>query len=530
MTTVLLRGGRVRTPLAPHATAMLVEDGAVAWVGADGEAAGLAADRTVRLGGALVTPAFVDAHVHATATGLGLDGLDLAGSPTMADMLERLARYARGRRGEVILGAGWDETTWPERRAPTPFELDRAAGGAAVYLARIDAHSALVSAALLARCPEARSLPGFDPEGQLRLAAHHAARRTAFASVTAAGRRAAQRATRARAAELGIGCLHEMSGPDIAGGEEDLAALLALAAAEPGPGVVAYWGVLGDVWAGDRHDHRLAGVGGDLFIDGALGSHTAALHDPYADRPDHLGDLRFTAEQVAEHVIGCVRAGVQAGFHAIGDRAIDTVLDGYAWAARTLGVDALAASRPRIEHAEMPSATAIDRMARLGVVASVQPAFDATWAGPDRMYTHRLGEARAAAMNPFAAFARAGVPLALGSDSPVTPLDPWEGVRAAVHQRAGQGLTPGAAFDAATRGGWHAAGRFDQPGAGTLVPGAPASYAVWDTGDGIDDGAGDGVPDPATGLPDLAPDAPLPTCLRTVVRGQVVYDREGALT
>src|SRR2546421_10190992 len=81
MTTVLLRGGRVRTPLAPHATALLVEDGAVAWVGADNEATGLTADETVRLGGAPVTPAFVDAHAHTTATGPGLGRLDPGGSP-----------------------------------------------------------------------------------------------------------------------------------------------------------------------------------------------------------------------------------------------------------------------------------------------------------------------------------------------------------------------------------------------------------------------------------------------------------------
>jgi predicted amidohydrolase YtcJ len=123
----------------------------------------------------------------------------------------------------------------------------------------------------------------------------------------------------------------------------------------------------------------------------------------------------------------------------------------------------------------------IARMRGFGMVASVQPAFDAAWGGPDGMYAERLGEDRAAGCNPFADLSDAGVVLALGSDAPVTPLDPWGGVHAAVdHRTAGSGMRPFDAFDAATHGGW-AAARAEHP-EGPLAVGAPAHLALWSTG------------------------------------------------
>jgi predicted amidohydrolase YtcJ len=168
--------------------------------------------------------------------------------------------------------------------------------------------------------------------------------------------------------------------------------------------------------------------------------------------------------------------------------------------------------------------------AELGLVASVQPAFDATWGGEDGMYAQRLGADRARTLNPYAAMVRAGVPLALGSDSPVTPLDPWGTVRAAAfHRTPAHRISVRAAFTAHTRGGWRAAGRDD---AGVLVPGAPADYAVWRTGDLVvqvpDERVANWSTDPRSGtpgLPDLTPRTALPTALRTVVAGQTVFAR-----
>jgi predicted amidohydrolase YtcJ len=117
-----------------------------------------------------------------------------------------------------------------------------------------------------------------------------------------------------------------------------------------------------------------------------------------------------------------------------------------------------------------------------GMVASVQPAFDAAWGGEGGMYVERLGTTRAAATNPFADLSDAGVALAIGSDAPVTPLDPWGGVHAAVdHRTPGSGLRPFDAFDAATHGGWYAARA--EHAAGPLAVGAPADLALWATED-----------------------------------------------
>jgi predicted amidohydrolase YtcJ len=510
----------VRSPADPFATALLTDGDTIAWVGSDQAAAALPADEVVDLDDAWVAPAFVDAHVHATSTGLALTGLDLTGVPSLAAALSRVEQAARSARGGAVLGTGWDDTTWPERRPPTATELDRASYGGVVYLARTDVHSAVASSALLAAVPEARAEAGFLPDGLVRQSAHHVVRRAAYAAITPTQRRAAQQATLQRAAELGIGCVHECGGPDIAG-EQDFLDLLALA----GPvRVIGYWGELDGVER--ARDLGAIGAGGDLFADGALGSHTAGLHQPYADEAA-AGCVYLTADQVAGHVAACTRAGLQAGFHAIGDAALDAVLSGVRAAAGEVGLARLRALRHRVEHAELLLPAQVSAMAELGLVASVQPAFDARWGGPDGMYAERLGADRASGMNPFAALAAAGVALALGSDAPVTPLDPWGTVRAAVrHRTPGSGLSARAAFTAHTRGGWRATG---DDVTGELVPGAPATFAVWAVPGELlvqapDDRVSGWSTDPragVAGLPDL--DGPDPVCLRTIVAGMPAF-------
>lgn len=512
MTTTLYRHGRILTPDHPAATAMLVADETLVWVGEDdgGDHQTGAAERVVDLENALVTPAFVDAHVHATSTGIALRGLDLSQTRSLADALAQVEAFGRRARGGVILGHGWDETTWPEHRAPTRQELDRASYGGVVYLSRIDVHSAVVSSALLAAAPQARAAVGFHDSGHVTTEAHHVVRRVARDSVSPGQRQAAQRATRRRAAELGIGALHELGGPDISS-EDDLLDLLDLARGEPGPDVVGYWGELGG--AEKARELGALGAAGDLFADGAIGSHTACLRSVYAD-DDQTGHAYLTAAQVRDHVVACTEAGLQAGFHAIGDGALESVVAGFREAGRRLGAEALRAVRHRLEHVEMVDADMIATLADLGIVASVQPAFDRLWGGAQGMYAERLGADRAGQLNPFAAMAAAGVALALGSDSPVTPLDPWGTVRAAArHRTPGHGLDVDAAFAAHTRGGW-AAARVDD--GGVLRAAAPATFAVWD-----------GVPGATAALPALEADEALPEARLTVVRGAVVFDARG---
>ncbi|MFC5724311.1 amidohydrolase [Streptomyces gamaensis] len=531
--TVLLRGGTVHSPADPFATAMVVERGAVAWVGSEGAADSFAdgVDEVVHLDGALVTPAFTDAHVHTTATGLTLTGLDLTGARTLTEALERVRSHAADRPADaVLLGHGWDNSVWPEERPPSRHELDEAASGRPLYLSRVDVHSAAVSTALLDLVPSVRDLRGFTPEGPLTDAAHHAVRTAAHASLTPAQRAEAQRAALDRAVALGIGSVHECAGPDISG-PDDFTGLLALAAQRPGPRVTGYWAeaVTSAEEAVRVRELGAFGAAGDLFADGALGSRTACLHEPYADAPGHHGTAHLDAAAVAAHVTACTEAGVQAGFHAIGDAALTAVLDGVRTAADKLGTARIRAARHRIEHAEMLTPEHIAAFAEFALTASVQPAFDAAWGGDDAMYARRLGAERARTLNPFAALLRAGVPLALGSDSPVTPLDPWGTVRAAAfHRTPEHRISVRAAFTAHTRGGWRAIGRDD---AGVLVPGAPADYAVWRAGELVvqvpDTRVANWSTDPRSGtpgLPDLTPGLELPVCERTVVGGRTVHE------
>lgn len=528
MSSVLLTGGHVYSPEDPFATALLVVDDRIAWIGDDSGAMLHAADagERVDLRGAWVAPAFVDAHVHLTATGLALTGLDLAGASSAADVLQRLRAHAAEVDG-VVLGHGWDETDWPEGRAPTTAEIDAAVGDRAVYLTRVDVHSALASTALRRQVPEAASLPGWSAQGPVSRGAHHALREAALGSLTEPQRDRAQRAALRAAAERGIVSVHENAGPTISS-TEDLRHALALGQDPVMPEVIGYWGEL--------HGQDLArdvgarGAAGDLFVDGSIGSHTACLSSPYVDAdPATTGTAYLSSEEVAQHVAASTRAGQQAGFHVIGDGAVGIVTEGLRLAVAEVGAEAVRASRHRLEHLEMPGPDDLALLADLGVVASVQPAFDAAWGGPSGMYAQRLGAPRAASLNPFSDMLARGVVLALGSDAPVTPLDPWGSVRAAAwHTHEPFRISMRAAFAAHTRGGRRAA-RDEAREPGALVLGAPATYAIWEPWPLVVQ-APDGrvaawSTDPRSGTPPL-PDleSGTPRCWRTVRDGRILHD------
>ncbi|MFI6761301.1 amidohydrolase [Micromonospora sp. NPDC050417] len=515
--STLYRGGHLYCPGDPLATALLVRDDRIVWIGSDADAP--VADQVVDLAGALVTPAFVDAHVHATDTGLALSGLDLSSTRSAAEVGAAVAAFAAGLPADaVVLGHGWDESNWVDQRPPDAVELDRAAGGRRVYLSQASIHSALCSSALLAAAPEVVSAAGYDGSGWLRRDAHHLVRALAFASVTREQRVAAQRVALARAASLGIAAVHECGGPEISD-EVDFTGVLALSG-DGGPEVYGYWGELSG--AARARELGAVGAGGDLFADGALGSRTAHLSSAYLDGAEGgCGHGYVSVEQVRDHLLDCARQGMQGGFHAIGDAAIGTVLAGFGEAARSLGVDRLRAGRHRVEHAEIMSKRLIAGFVEYGIVASMQPAFDRLWGGTERMYAQRLGVARSLDSNPMGAMHGVGVTLAFGSDSPVTPLDPWGSVRAAMaHFNPAQRMSARAAFAAHTRGGWRAVFRDDE---GVLAPGAPATFAVWSAPAGVERGLPVLV---ASDVELRGPDdpTPLPVCRRTVLRGQVIYE------
>jgi predicted amidohydrolase YtcJ len=513
MTRVLLRNGAVLTDRADErATAVAWEDDRVTFVGGEDEAeAWTGADEVVDLRGALVTAGFTDAHVHTVRTGLVRSGLDLAGLPSLAASLDALAEHARTTAdAAVIMGQGWDETHWPERRHPTAEELERAAPGRLTYLTRVDGHSSVISPALGALVPGLGELPGFTADGRVERTAHHAVRDVLADLIGPEARlEAAREACRDLAAHGFVG-FHENAAPHI--GPEYELDLVRRAADEAGLRATLYWG---ELMAVDKaRALGVAGLAGDLVADGAFGSRTAALAAPYADSEGSCGHAYVTADQVRDHVVACTQAGLQAGFHAIGDAALANIHEGLLAAEHDLGTGALVAARHRIEHVELPSPGLLETMGRLGVVASVQPAFDAYWGGPDGMYAARLA-GRWRATNPFRAMAAAGVALAFGSDSPVTPLGPWAAVRAAVHHHTpDHGLDPWAAYLAHTRGSAGAAPR------DASRPSAPADLVVWDVPAGTD----------RHRLPDLTPGVPLPEAVRTVAAGRTIHTREEALS
>jgi len=526
--TTLLTGGRIHSPSSPDATAMAVTDGTVVWVGQDGPGRALHPDAVeVPLDGAFVAPAFVDAHVHATATGLHLAGADLTHVRDAAGLLAVVAEAARQLPpGEVLIAHGWDETTWTSPRLPSRAEIDAAVGEVPAYLSRVDVHSALVSTALTDLVPDV-----VRDDGPVTAEAHHRVRGAVRRRITAEQRATAQRAFLGAAAANGVATVHECAGPDISG-EADLTALLDLAERPGMPAVVPYWGELatGEDTVVRAKELGVRGLAGDLFADGAIGSRTASLHAPYTDAGG-TGERYLDAEQVAAHVVACTDAGLQAGFHVIGDAALSEVVAGFAEAERRRGRRAIVAGRHRLEHVEMIDEEQAAQLAAWNVTASVQPLFDALWGGENGMYATRLGHERTGRMNPFAMLAATGVLLAGGSDTPVTPIDPWASVRAAAaHRTPRHSLSARAAFNAHTRSGHRAAG-VDDGVTGSLVPGAPAHYAVWDAGE-LHVAASDSrvqrwSTDPRSRvppLPALGPDDPLPRCLRTVRAGVTIYE------
>ncbi len=524
--TRLLLGGRIHSPAMPDATAMAVRDGVIAWLGSDDVGRAQFPDAEVTdLEGCFVAPAFVDSHVHVTATGLTVTGLDLRQATSRRHCLELLGHHARTHPDGVLWAHGWDESAWPGAEPPNTADVDAAVGtGRMAYLARIDVHSALASTAL-------QQAAGVHSDTPLTADDHHRVRRIARDHLTAAQRTEARLAALDTAAARGIVAVHECAGPEI-GGLGDWRELRDL---RHGVEVVGYWGQQVGTAAEAREliaETGARGLAGDLFVDGALGSRTAWLHEPYADLPPECaaltGNTYLDVDAISAHLAACTEAGVTAGFHVIGDAAVSAVVTALDAVAAHAGSVAVARCGHRLEHLEMVTGEQAAKLGAWGVIASVQPAFDAIWGGADGMYARRLGASRAARMNDYALLASQGVPLAFGSDAPATDMNPWAAVRAAtMHHTPGSAVSARAAFAAATRGAWRAGGVRDGV-TGTLVPGAPASYAIWEADEFDVTAPADAVQrwstDPRSRVP-LLPrlDGPLPRCRQTVHRGAVLH-------
>lgn len=481
----LYRNGSVYTAADPFATAVLVDGDTVAWVGSEQAATSIADSsmEVIDLQGALLAPGFVDSHVHVTETGIALAGLQLAGVRSATELLDAVAAFSLSASSAdgPVLGHGWDESTWSDPTLPTRDEIERAAGGRQVYLSRVDVHSALVSSSLAASA----GLDGLDGAAgsQVKRGAHTAAR-LAARQLPADTLRTYQRRALAEAAANGYVALAEMAAPHI-GSIEDLQLATAWNdGPDAVPEILPYWGELA---TSQEHAQSILdglgvsvlGLAGDLNIDGSIGSRTASLRADYADAPGERGNLYLSVAEAAAHLAACSLLGIQAGFHVIGDAGLDAALEALDLAAAEVGEQRVRAAGHRFEHVELADPAAISRLARYSVTVSAQPVFDALWGGGNGLYQQRLGS-RQLGMNAFGSLYAAGVPICFGSDSPVTPLRPWSSVRACLqHTNPAEQISARAAFLGHTRAGWRAA-RYPNPMAGQLVPGAPASFAVWE--------------------------------------------------
>ena len=496
---VTLGRGRYR------ARALLVRGSRVAWVGNDPAHAPPHEDH-LDLSGCTVGPAFVDSHVHLTPTGLALLGLDLRGITSSADLLRAVSLHAEHHTGRVIWGHGWDSHEWADP-LPTPRELSKASGGRPVTLARIDGHSSLVDETTMQSAPLSRA-GGIErdsdgePTGLLRRDANKIAKRWAIGAMGEDELARARTEVARHAASKGIGTVHEMGGPDAMGADD----FDAWRTGEWPIEVLPWWGAPDLGFVAERD---LRCIGGDIWLDGSLGSHTAALTTPYADHPTR-GSLEYDDDTLAELFLDATRAEMQVAVHTIGDEAIDQALRCWQRVAAQLPDyehEGLRRFRHRLEHAEVMRPDQYDLVARLGLVVSAQPVFEELWGRQGGMYEARLGPQRAAMTNPFRALADRGVPLCFGSDANVTPIDPWSIVGAAQHREDPRhALTRLEAVSASTVGGRHA-GRQERF-VGVLRAGMRADLSAWQG-------------DP------YADDVVDPTCVLTMVRGRTTYDATG---
>ncbi|WP_308409800.1 amidohydrolase [Zhihengliuella halotolerans] len=531
---VMYRNGSVYSPADPLATAMLIDGDTVAWIGQEAAAAALIDERmtVVNLDGALVAPAFFDSHVHLTELGASLEQVDLRDARSTSEVLSAVRAAGVRAPGQPIVGFGWDETEWDTPVLPSVDELADAAAGADVYLARVDVHSALVAGT---SAPVRPGNSSAHVTGDLHRAIRQ--RATDYDDTT---RRRYLRAALEHYAQHGYAGVAEMAAPQISG-RRDSELLEELVATDPAsyPLVRLYWAELATSVAEAEALARsfgptFAGLGGDLNIDGSLGSRTAALRAEYSDAPGNTGTLTLTAEQISAHVVACTKAGVQAGFHVIGDAGADAAAAGFRRAADEVGAEALQRLGHRLEHVEMVDDDVIATLLEAGVTVSLQPAFDAKWGGPEGLYASRLGPERTQRMNEVGRFLAAGIPVCLGSDAPVTEVDPWGSVKACLNLSTESArISARAAFLAHTRSGYRAAG-VDIPFGGQLVPGGEATFAVWSASELMvqtpDSRVASWSTDARAGTP-LLPvmENEFPRCLRTVRAGRVLFAEDATV-
>ncbi len=454
----------------------------------------------VDLGGSFAMPGINDAHTHLANAGRIQLAVDLTGSKSLQEMLDRVARAAKAApTGKWLQGGGWDHTLWAEKTLPTRQELDAVTNGHPAIFERVDGHIAIANTAALAAASITRATPDpkggkfdHDSAGELTgIVREDPAMELVFQKIpppTPAERKRALSLALADASIHGITSVQDYSEWN------DFLVMEQLEHEDHLPVRISEWLTFNDSIetlkehrahhsAADRmlHTGMLKG-----FMDGSLGSRTAALNAPYSDDPGNSGIPRYDQAKLDAMTKERAAAQFQMGFHAIGDRAVEMALDAFA----TIKIrncefgSGPCIPRPRIEHSQVLDAPDFARYKQLGVIASMQPNHlltDMAWA------QQRLGHDRARYSYAWKSFLDHGVPLAFGTDYPVEPITPFRGIYAAVTRENEAGtqsyfpeekLTIAQALYAYTQGSAYA--EFSEAYKGTLAPGKVADFVVLD--------------------------------------------------
>jgi predicted amidohydrolase YtcJ len=489
--------------------AIALQDGRVLAVGTSEEMMHLADDDTVfvDLDGKAVYPGFADAHAHLVGIGEAAVRLDLVGTRSFEEVLERVvARDAELPEGEWLVGRGWDQNDWPEsswgsHEFPTHMALSAAVPDRPVVLVRVDGHALLANAAAMRTAGVDADTPTPDGGRIWKLTSGDLSGvfvdnaegliTSAIPASSDAAVRAAVLAARDILHQQGITQFHDAGvGRRTLGILEDLAASrdLQLRLHEMLHGsddalLERYFAAGADADVGGHGTLAVRAI--KLYADGALGSRGAALLEPYSDADYHAGLIVTTEAKMRSVCKRALETGFQVCTHAIGDRGVRQTLDAYDWAKATLEMGEEDV-RFRVEHAQVVHPDDIPRFAELDVIPSMQPQHqtsDMPWAEA------RIGPDRIRGAYAWRSFLDAGNIIPGGSDAPVERLDTVALFKAAVTRQtrdgkpAGgwypeQGLTRQEALDMLTI--WPAQAAFREHDLGRLAPGYRADLVVFD--------------------------------------------------
>jgi predicted amidohydrolase YtcJ len=429
MSTLVIAGGRVWTEdvggsVRFELRTIWVRDGRVIEVLPGVAAPGRGARPDVRVVDAanqFVCPSFVDAHFHLIALANKSLRVDLSGASNASDVVKSLAVASASL--PAIVGVDFDESSWADATLPTRADLNAVSSAQPVYARRVCCHVGVANDVLLDRLAPRVSTRFVDREsGRITEDAVFEANRLTRPAHDAVA--AALDGAIAHLHSLGITAIHDIVEPDTI----DVYAAGVRASRRPLRIDAYLHGRASEFESArarfDAIGHGVRAVGIKIFADGSLGARTAALHEPYADA-DTTGELLVERSSLRTELDQCVRQGIACAVHAIGDRALSTVLDAMGDAGVASG------ARFRIEHAEVVGDGEWERITRLRVPLVMQPNFVRNWGGEGGMYERRLGRERWLRNNPFATLLRNGAKVIFSSDG--MPPGPLYGLKGATH-------------------------------------------------------------------------------------------------